>query len=115
MSTNGLEHGVVSNAATVLVRGIVAAPDGNLWFTSQSSIGRSSTAGLAATVVASPVTDPRGITVGADGNLWLASQKQITRITPVAGATARFTGPAITSPYAITKGPDGNVWFTNLG
>src|SRR2546429_7016675 len=52
--------------------GITTGPDGNLWFTAGTDIGRITTAG---SVTAFPIptasSGPQGITAGPDANLWL--------------------------------------------
>ena len=62
--------------------GIVAGPDGALWFTEQSTnkIGRVTTSG-AFTEFANPNTaaSPRTIALGADGNFWFG-EAQVDRI-----------------------------------
>jgi streptogramin lyase len=101
--------------------GIVAGPDGNLWFTEPSSyqIGRMTTAGESTEF---PGGNGHGIAAGLDGNLWfteslILSQQadQIGRITP-AGVVAHFPIPTPHSrPGSIAAGPDGNLWFTEPG
>jgi virginiamycin B lyase len=53
--------------------GITAGPDGNLWFTGSSFIGRITTKGVV-TEFALPTKDsfPAAITAGPDGNLYFA-------------------------------------------
>ena len=97
--------------------GIVAGPDGNLWFTESTGgrIGRITTAGAVSEFSTGPGSDssPEGIAKGPDGNLWFADQSgnRIGRTT-TAGAIKEFAmGPA-TGPAEIVAGPDGNLWFT---
>ena len=100
--------------------GIVAGPDGNLWFTDPgptAAIGRITPAG-AITEFSQGLGNgsPAGITVGPDGNLWFTDAiGAIGRITPSGGAVKLFTQglPSSTKPNAITAGPDGNLWFTD--
>ncbi len=98
--------------------GIVAGPDGNLWFTETTTgkIGRITPTGVV-TEFSNGITAnsrPFGITVGPDGNLWFTELTgRIGRITPAGVVTEYSTG--ITSgsqPEEITTGPDGNIWFT---
>ena len=100
--------------------GIVAGPDGNLWFTEWgvSKIGRITTAGVATDFpIPTPDSEPTAITKGPDGNLWFAEQvgNNIGRIT-TAGNITEFPIPTPDSyPEGITAGPDGNLWFTDTG
>ena len=67
--------------------GIVAGPDGNLWFTESSGnrIGRITPAGVITEFpVPTAASEPFGIAAGPDGNLWFTERagNQIGRITP---------------------------------
>ena len=55
--------------------GIVAGPDGALWFTTAAndSIGRITTAGTITSYTDPTISDPCGITVGPDGALWFTN------------------------------------------
>jgi streptogramin lyase len=99
--------------------GIVAGPDGNLWFTEANAnqIGRI-TPGGAVTEFAVPTagSGPTGIAVGPDGNLWFTeiNALQIGRITP-AGVVTEFRLPTSGfRPVSITSGPGGALWFTEV-
>ena len=105
--------------------GIATGPDGNLWFTQNSSnkIGQITPLGIVTefTLPGSSSTT-RGITAGPDGNVWFTENNpdrtaRIGRITP-AGVITEFTvrvgfpeglGMAMDD---IATGPDGNLWFT---
>jgi streptogramin lyase len=103
--------------------GIVAGPDGNLWFTEYSGnkIGRITTAGVI-TEFAVPTASaaPQGIAAGPDGNLWFTESggQKVGRITP-SGVIAEY--PFLTAHNSssqggsIVAGPDGNLWFTESG
>jgi streptogramin lyase len=96
--------------------GIVAGPDGNIWFNEYSAakIGRITPAGTITEFPTGAPGEVPGIGVGPDGNLWFTegSANKIGRITP-AGAITEFPVPTAGSfPYGITAGPDGNLWFT---
>ena len=97
--------------------GIVTGPDGNLWFTQQTSnqIARMTTKGVVTEFnVLTAASKPTGIVVGPDGNLWFTemSGNKIARIT-TKGVITEFVVPtAASDPYGITNGPDGNLWFT---
>jgi streptogramin lyase len=95
-------------------QGIVAGPDGNLWFTEYygNKIGKITTSGTI-TEYPIPTADSQsfGIALGADGNLWFAESGSgnIGRITTTGKITEFPTGWPI---WGITAGPDGDLWFT---
>ena len=97
--------------------GIVAGPDGNLWFAEQAGnkIGRMTLAGIFTEFpIPTPSSWPETITVGPDGNLWFTEQdgNRIGRIT-TAGVITEFPIPTVPGqPEGIATGPDGNLWFT---
>lgn len=102
---------------TSLPSGIVAGPDGAIWFGENRNIGR---VGMDGTVtefplpaVADQFSGANAIVAGPDGNFWftLPLRTQIGVITP-SGAVTTFSVPTAKSiPSAITAGPDGNLWF----
>jgi len=95
---------------------IAAGPDGNLWFTQYTKVGRVTPSGVI-TLFTPPSFSSfnNGIAAGPDGNLWFTEQVGIIgRITPT-GEITEFPLPGtFPSPYpgAIAAGPDGNLWFT---
>jgi hypothetical protein len=106
--------------------GITAGPDGALWFTALTTIGRITTAGV---VTQYPVRGAEflyGITAGPDGALWFTDSfaNRIGRIT-TGGEITQFPlptgfGQEYGEPTGITTGPDGALWFaqvqwTNIG
>jgi sugar lactone lactonase YvrE len=96
--------------------GIVAGPDGNLWFTEYAScgIGRMTPQGELTEFPVAASSGPWGITTGPDGNLWFTEYwgNEIGRITP-AGDVTEFVIPSTSSnPVGIAQGSDGNLWFT---
>ena len=94
---------------------IVVGPDGALWFTAGTHIGRMTTSGdYTEFELPRELTGPRGITVGPDRALWftLRSSNHIGRIT-TSGVITAFAVPTPAScPEGITTGPDGALWFT---
>lgn len=96
--------------------GIVAGPDGALWFTNSTSIGRITTAGKISTYKGSGIRGANGITSGPDGALWFTNStgNSIGRIT-TSGKIQTYTGSGISDPAQITEGPDGALWFVNRG
>ena len=104
--------------------GIVAGPDGNLWFTEIDGgrIGRITPAGvvteyrLGAVVQAHEGSEE--ITTGPDSNLWFTEYgaNRIGKITPAGVVTEYSAGlTAKAHPFGIAAGPDGNLWFTEYG
>ena len=100
--------------------GIIAGPDGNVWFTeaSQARIGRMTPTGGNVTLFpggARSFYDPTDLTSGADGNVWVVHSElvggdgTINRVTPSGEVTELVWAGA----YRITSGPDGNLWFTD--
>lgn len=106
--------------------GIVAGPDGNLWFTEAKSgkIGRITLTGeITEFETGSGVGALNPIVVGSDGNLWfteaayswahnilLVTASRIGRITPEGVVNSWPSDLAI--PHSIAAGPDGEVWYT---
>lgn len=120
----GLGRGLTG---TSTAGGIAAGPDGNVWFTVQTSafappsgpsnlgaIGRitGEFEAVAEFAIPSSSATPSAIASGPDGNLWfadLAGHGAIGRVTP-GGA---ITELAVNSPPGeLVGGSDGNVWFT---
>jgi streptogramin lyase len=101
--------------------GIVAGPDGNLWFTEATAqIGEMSPTSYTVSEFPTPTPDsePNEITAGPDGNLWFTEYNvdRIGTINPTTHATSDFAVPSANGfPAGITAGPDGNVWFTETG
>jgi len=100
--------------------GIVAGPEGDLWFTEieANKIARITPAGAIVDefpVPGSLLTElPAGIVLGPDGNLWFTELESnlVGRLTP-AGVVTRFQVPTPNSaPTDIVAGPDGNLWLT---
>ena len=107
-------------------RGIVAGPDGNLWFTEAGpgghKIGRITPNGVI-TEFALPDqnADPNAITRGPDGNIWFTGQDFTTargmnpptfigRIS-LTGEVTVFRIADDATPSSITAGSDGNLYF----
>jgi streptogramin lyase len=98
---------------------IVAARDGNLWFTEQnaSKIGRITPSGsITEFPVASSPAGPLGIAASADGFLWFTKNinSRVARFT-LSGAEFDAPGPwqpnPSRGPLDIVVGPDGMLWF----
>jgi streptogramin lyase len=105
---------------------IVAAGDGNLYFTESgnpAAIGRIKPGGAIKEFRTGLAADsaPAGITEGSDGGLWYAGAADPGRVGRMWPSNHEFTeivgGAGLklsldTAPTGITRGPDGNVWFT---
>ena len=94
---------------------ITAGPDGAMWFTNYTSIGRISSNGTVTTYPLPNQGKEAGrITSGPDGALWFTEgyPDAIGRIT----TDGSFTEYPLPNPASgvrgITKGPDGALWFT---
>lgn len=99
-------------------QGIVAGPDGAMWFTNYlgSSIGRITAAGAVTTYTDPRIRYPAGITVGRDGALWFTDDSGAVGRVTTSGAIAVYgTVATVGHPDAITVGPDGALWVTGRG
>jgi streptogramin lyase len=105
-------------------RGIVAGPDGALWFALDAGgggVGRSTTTGSITEFTSGISGTAEGIASGPDGNLWFTepSSEKVARISPSGTAKEFSLGGgfleslfATVTPAGIVAGPDGNLWFT---
>jgi streptogramin lyase len=92
------------------VTSIAPGPDGNVWFTDQSSsMVRSMSPTGASTTYPFSGGPNVGMTAGPDGNMWIASGN-VTKL-QLDGGTTTYAVPGANA-IAITSGPDGNLWFT---
>ncbi len=94
-----------------ILQGITAGPDGNLWFTTYSYIGRMTPSG---SFTFYPITAYNGaydITPGPDGNVWFTEIGGIVGYVTPGGAVTEYSLPSGSRPYYITAGKDGAVWF----
>jgi YD repeat-containing protein len=115
-----------SESSAANTHGIIAGPDGNLWFTAYgytklvkvavSGIGKITTSGTFTEYILPGESKPYGITEGADHNLWFTEygSNRIGKIT-TSGTVSEYSLPASSEPRGITAGPDGNLWFANSG
>jgi outer membrane lipoprotein SlyB len=114
------------NQGATLQQGLVAGPDGNLWFTESAPgaigmINPTTHAISEFSVGLNPGSVPgASIVVGPDGALWFmdgGTTQAIGRIDPTTHAISEFsTGlkPGA-SLGRIAVGPDGNLWFGDKG
>ena len=91
--------------------GITTGPDGDLWFTTDTRVGKMTTSGTV-TEYTLPITShpARGIVSGPDGNLWFPEEGYIAKFT-TSGTLTEY--PLSTSGFVagIAVGGDGNLWF----
>ena len=96
---------------------IAAGPDGNLWFTHQSTapsaIGNLTPQGDGFNLYNTSTTNtgPQALTAGPDGNVWYSKQGGIGRMTP-SGQMNEYGVPNGGDSGGMVQGPDGNLWFT---
>jgi virginiamycin B lyase len=96
---------------------ITAGPDGQIWFTHQSTapsaISKVGVQGTPFVLYTTSITNtgPRGITAGPDGNVWYTKQGGIGRMQPD-GMSVEYGVPNGGDSAGITLGPEGNLWFT---
>lgn len=91
----------------------LAGPDGALWFTEMTKIGRITTDGAVSTYdigIRSSDRDLAEIVVGPDRNLWFADSANVVGRLSTDGQVTEF--PNARGPSGITVGPDNNLWFT---
>jgi streptogramin lyase len=108
--------------------GLVAGPDGNVWFTHPGNEGVG--AAIGHITPAGVITEyreglqggfPRSLVVGPDGNLWFGiggsktSAPAIGKITPQGEITRVATLTSNTSPRELTVGPGGRIWWVSNG
>jgi virginiamycin B lyase len=121
-------------SANSFPKGIIAGPDGAMWFAEEctNNLGRISVqaavgsqpaefsvagSGTGGSVMA---PGPVWLANGADGNLWFTNVNDgsIGRINVQTDAVTSYVTPytkanmnATSSPWGIAAGPDGNLWF----
>jgi len=94
--------------------GIVAGPDGNLWFTEQEGfLVRLSTAGRQTPYHLPASGLPSQIVVGADKALWIADGDGGVARADTSGRMTLFSAGANALVVAVAATPDGSVWFSD--
>lgn len=107
-----------TKTATSNPNGIVAASDGNLWFTECNADQVAKfTLGHVITEYGLGIqtnSHSTGIAQGSDGALWFTESNvgKIGRISTAGGMAAAYSTPS--NPAAIAAGPDGALWFTEF-
>ncbi len=93
--------------------GIVAGPDGNLWFTEQQGfLVRLSTAWRQTPYLLPGKSFPSQVVVGADKSLWIANADGIVRA-DTSGHMTLFPVGANALVVAVAVASDGSVWFSD--
>lgn len=96
---------------------IAYGPDGNVWFTHQSTkpsaVSKLDKSGMPFSLYTVNVTNigPRGISPGPDGNVWYTKQGGIGQMQP-SGTFTEFGVPNGGDSAGICLGPDSALWFT---
>jgi virginiamycin B lyase len=115
----GSEHPVPAGGADPA--SVTEGPDGAVWFTAGSAVGRVALNGEAKVFPATDGQPSAGIATGADGALWYTElgRDRIARISTTGKLTEFSLPPAPQEvqcggwcPEAIVSGPDGALWFT---
>lgn len=96
---------------------IAKAPDGSLWFTQTSAVGRITMAGVSRSfglpAARAAPQDVLGIMVAPDGSAWAAEASgSIAHIQPT-GPVAEFAPPVLGMPAGILVQPDGQILFSD--
>jgi len=93
--------------------GIVAGPDGNLWFAEQEGLlVRLSTAWRQTPYLLPSRSFPSQIVVGTDKALWIANGDGVARA-DTSGRMSLFATSAGAQVVAVAATPDGSVWFSD--
>jgi virginiamycin B lyase len=96
--------------------GLIAGPDGNLWFGDLHGIGQWDLAGNAANEFWSGgITHAAGAALAADGRFWITDDtgQQVARWDMTTNQWTLF--PASGDATSIAPGPDGTLWVTEPG
>lgn len=115
LTTSGLQFDYPTPTANASPLGVVAGPDGGIWYTEYraSKIARIDPTTLASTDYATPTTDahPRDMVVGPDGALWFteSTADKVGKLDPASGAITEFAAGG--QPFSIAKRSDG-LWIT---
>jgi streptogramin lyase len=115
-ATAGTLTTTLPGVAGMVLKGIAAGGDGNLWAadSGNSKIAKITPTGTISEFTITAASGPLGIVAGPDGNLWFAenANNKIGRITTL-GAVTEFSIPTSGSgPSFLTVGNDGALWFT---
>jgi streptogramin lyase len=98
---------------------ITAGPDGNMWFTLDSTtkdVAKITPAGVVEEFELPKVEEvAQGIAVGPDGRLWVPSNEKVTSFSASdpKGSEHTFAVPTIKKGGQIVAGPDGQMWVAS--
>lgn len=121
IDTGGVMYGSVNTpTAASGPYGIVAGPDGKLWFTEKTAgkIGKITTSfTFTEYTIPTAASAPADIAAGPDGNLWFVESgaNKIGKITTTGTITEYAIPTASSTPLGIVAGADGRLWFTESG
>src|SRR5262249_26887459 len=91
---------------------ITAGPDGNVWFTQPSGIGRITPLGIV-TSYPTPHAPAHSPIAGPNRTVWYAWSGGIDSVDVSTGAITSHSTPV--QPIVLLAGPDGNIWFGYSG
>ena len=117
VDTSGVPHAFIATpTAGGAPFGIVAGPDGNMWFTEGGvgKIGKVTTGYVASDYAVGAGSAPKLIAAGPDGNLWFTDPgtNKIGQMTTAGVPTEFAVVSAASGLYGIAAGADGKLWFT---
>jgi len=104
----------ITDKTSVAPGQIVLGPDGNMWFTDGTQIGKSTLQGKVTYYDTNPAMAATCIIAGPDQNLWFCGNSSVAQIgvmTPAGQMVAEYAPGAQT--FFLTVGSDGNVWGSN--
>lgn len=95
---------------------IAAGPDGNLWFSAVTQIGKITVSGTITEYPLAQGAVAQGLTAGPDGNVWFADATRYLGVITAAGKVTEYplpqNPPVGIGPSRVCVGPDGNIWFS---
>jgi virginiamycin B lyase len=97
---------------------IVAGPDGNIWFTVQTTgkeVARITPLGVITEFALPEAENATGIAVGPEGKIWLTAVEKAIRFSPAnpEGTEEHFTVPGIGAEGQIVLGSNGEMWVAS--
>jgi virginiamycin B lyase len=94
--------------------GITRGPDGNMWWTDFSFVGKINVSTKVMTQYSS-LGSGQGIVTGPDKNLWITGYGTLTKMSTAGTVLNQYTWNASFDQPSqqIAVGPDGNFWFAN--
>jgi streptogramin lyase len=94
--------------------GIVAGPDGNMWFTDGERIGYINQSGTIREYTG-PTALALYLAVGMDGNLWYTTSSGAIGMCTLSGTITELTLSSNPGLGGIARGSDNNLWFVENG